>query len=100
MNYFIRYWPCGRDSIISLKVDHSVFNNVGLAQCKGAGYFGAVIEDSDFHTSYIRFKKTTSVVMRNCKYDVSDNKIYGNFNTIANDHFRSEPLGIQKQLNV
>ena len=98
-NYFINYWPYGRDSIISLKVMNSVFNSSNMVQIKGAGYFGAVLEDSKFHGSIIRFEQAISVVMRNCKYDVSD-KIYDNFNTIVNDRFKYEPLGIRKAIKL
>ena len=40
------YNAYGRDSIISMKTTHSKFNNSKIAQPKGAGYFGAVIEDT------------------------------------------------------
>ena len=94
------YWPYGRDSIISLKIDHSVFNKSNIHQPKGAGYFGAVFEDSEFNESYIRFEQAASVVLRNCKYDVGDSRYHANFDIIGNDHFFNEPVGIQKAIKL
>ena len=93
-------WPYGRDSIISLKVDHSVFNKSSIQQFKGLGHFGTLIENSKFHGSKIIFQQATSVMMRNCKYDVTDNKYYDNFNMVGNDHFFDEPLGIRKAIKL
>ena len=56
-NYGTYYWAYGRDSIISMKTIHSTLNNSYsyIVQHKGAGYFGAVIEDTKFHRSSISF---------------------------------------------
>ena len=55
-----------------MKTTHSTFNNSGIYQYKGAGYFGAVIEDTKFHRSRVLFEQVISVSMRNCEYEVSD----------------------------
>ena len=99
-NYYTYYWPDGRDSIISLKVMNSVFNSSYMVQFKGAGYFSAVLEDSKFHKSEIRFEQEMSVIMQNCKYDVGDNRYSDNLNMIGNDHLTYEPVGIQKAIKL
>ena len=94
----IYYWAYGRDSVISIKTIHSTFNNSDIYQFKGAGYFGAVIEDTKFHRSGILFEQVISVSMRNCEYEVSDNMICDNVKISGNDHFYFDPEGISKTI--
>ena len=97
-NYQTDYWAYGRDSIISMKTTHSTFNNSYIGQVKGAGYFGAVIEDTKFYRSTVLFVQVISVSMRNCEYEVSDNMYRDNVKISGNDHFYYDPEGIRKTL--
>ena len=90
------YRAYGRDSIISMETTHSTFNNIDIYQYKGAGYFGAVIENTKFHKSTITFLQVISVSMRNCEYEVSDDMFYDNVKISGNDYFLYEPEGIRK----
>ena len=85
------YVAHGRDSIISMKTTHSTFIKISIGQLKGAGYFGAVIEDTKFHRTTIIFLQVISVSMRNCEYEVSDNMYYDNVQMSGNDHFYDDP---------
>ena len=95
-NCVTAYNAYGRDSIISMKTTHSTFNYGGIYQHEGAGYFGAVIEDTKFHRSSTFFHQVISVSMRNCEYDLSDDWYYGNIKIIGNEHFYYDPEGIQQ----
>ena len=98
--YLTHYWAYGRDSIISMKTIHSTFNNSDIYQHKGAGHFGALIEDTKFHGSTISFIQVISVSMRNCQYEVSDNIYYNNVKVSRNDHFHNDPEGIKKVIKL
>ena len=99
-NYDTYYWAYGRDAIISMKTTHSIFNKSNIYQFKGAGYFGAVIEDTKFHRSRVLFQQVISVSMRNCEYEVSDGMINDNVKLSGNDHFYSEPERIKKTIKL
>ena len=77
-NGLTEYHAYGRDSIISMKTTHSTFNNSYIYQFKGAGYLGAVIEETKFYRSTILFRQVILVSMRNCEYEVSDNMFFDN----------------------
>ena len=74
-----------------MKTIHSTFNNSNIYQTKGAGYFGAVIENNKFHRSGISFSQVISVSMRNCEYEVSD-RYSDNVKISGNYHFNNEPV--------
>ena len=97
-NYGTYYKAYGKDSIISMKTTHSTFNNSGIYQYKGAGYFGAVIEDTKFNRSRVLFEQVILVSMRNCEYEVSDNMFYDNVKISGNDHFLDEPEAIKQTI--
>ena len=99
-NYQTDYWAYGRDSIISMKTTHSTFTNSYILQFKGAGYFGAVIENTKLHTSIFSFRQVISVSMRNCEYEVSDNIYSDNVKIIGNDHFCYDPEGIKQTIKL
>ena len=99
-NYSTYYWAYGRDSIISMKTTHSTFNNSEIHQRKGAGYFGAVIEDTKFHRSTVLFHQVISVSMRNSEYKVSDDMFYDNAKISGNDHFYGDPEGIKQTIKL
>ena len=99
-NCLIYYRAYGRDSIISMKITHSTFNNSYIYQCKGAGYFGAVIEDTKFHRSNILFQQVISVSMRNCDYKVSNNMYRDNVKISGNDHLYYDPEEIRKTIKL
>ena len=99
-NYVTYYWVYGRDSIISMKTTHSNCNNCRISQVKGAGYFGAVIENTKFHRSTVLFHQVTSFSMRNCEYEVSDDMFYDNVKIIGNDHFYFDPEGIKQTIKL
>ena len=94
------YSTYGRDSIISMKTTHSTFNNTDIYQSKGAGYFGAVIEDTKFYRSEILFEQVASVSMRNCEYEVSDDMFHDNVKISGNDHSVNDPEGIQQTIKL
>ena len=71
-NYDFTYWAYGRDSIISMKTIYSKYDNIGIYQFKGAGYFGAVIENSKFHKCIVLLQQVISVSITKCEYEVSD----------------------------
>ena len=98
--YYHTYnWAYGRDSIISMKTTHSTFNKSCIYQYKGAGFFGAVIEDTKFHRRTVFFLQVISVSMRNCEYEVSD-MYYDNFKISGNDHFHDDPEGIKQTIKL
>ena len=99
-NYVTYYWAYGRDSIIFMKTTHSTFNNSMIYQVKGAGYFGAVIEDTKFHRSEFLFLQVISVSMRNCEYEVSDDMFFDNVKISGNDHFYDDPEGIKQTIKL
>ena len=99
-NYDITYWAYGRDSIIFMKIIHSKFDNSGIDQLKGAGYFGAVIENSKFNECIVTFPQVISVSMKNCEYEVSDEMYYDNIKIIGNDNFFNEPEGIKETIKL
>ena len=99
-NYVLYYWAYGRDSIISMKTTHSTFNNSHINQRKGAGYFGAVIEDTKFNGSRVFFDQVISVSMRNCEYEVSDDMYRDNVKISGNDYFRYDPEGIKQTIKL
>ena len=90
----------GRDSIISFKTILSKYNNTSISQLKGAGYFGAVIENCKFHKSFVKFQQVILVSMRNCDYEVSDYMFYDNVKIIGHDHFYYDPEGIRKTIKL
>ena len=97
------YIPYGRDSIISMKTTHSKFNNSFIGQHKGAGYFGAVIEDTNFHKSFILLTQVILVNMRDCQHRVSDpidNMTFDNVKISGNDHLILNPEGIKKTIKL
>ena len=94
------YWAYGRNSIISMKTTHSTFNNSHIKQDKGAGYFGAVIEDTKFYRRTNIFEQAISVSMRNCEYEVSDDIYYDNVKISRNDHFYDNPDRIRKTIKL
>ena len=96
----ICYVAYGRDSIIFMKTTHSTFNNSYIVQRKGAGYFGAVIEDTKFYRSTIIFLQVISVSMRNFEYEVSDNMFYDNIKISGNDHFLNDLEGIKQTIKL
>ena len=87
-----------RDSIIFMKTIHSTFNNGGIYQLKGAGYFGAVIENSKFHKSKVTFEEVISVSIRSCEHAVSDDMFHNNVKVIGKGHFYNEPEGMRKTI--
>ena len=98
--YATHYMAYERDSIISMKTTHSTFNNSYIGQVKGAGYFGAVFEDTKFYRSRVLFRQVTSVSMRNCEYEVSDNISMDNVKISGNDHFYYKPEGIKQTVKL
>ena len=95
------YIAYGRDSIISIKTIHSTFNNCYILQYKGAGYFGAVIEDTKFYNrSALLFRQVISVSMRNCEYEVSDDMYFDNVKISGNDHFYLYPERIKQTIKL
>ena len=99
--YFdIGYSAYGRDSIIFMKTTHSTFNKSRIYQYKGAGYFGAVIEDTKFHRSSILFQQVISVSMRNCEYEVSDDMYLDNVKIGGNEHSLNNPEEIQQTIKL
>ena len=92
------YWAYGRDSIISMQTTHSTFTKSRIYQYKGAGYFGAVIEDTKFHRSQVLFKQVISVSMRNCEYEVSDIIYFDIIKISGIEHLYGEPEGIRKTI--
>ena len=99
-NYLTQYTAYGRDSIISIKTTHSTFNNSDINQFKGAGYFGAVTEDTKFYRSTVVFHQVISISMRNCEYEVSDDMFFDNVKISGNDHFLNDPEGIKQTIKL
>ena len=94
------YMAYGRDSIISMKTTRSTFNNSLIYQTKGAGYFGAVIEDTKFYRCTVLFRQVISVSMRNCEYEVSDDIYLDNVKISRNDHLIDDPERIQQTIKL
>ena len=98
--FYTHYMAHGRDSIISMKTTYSTFHKSHIYQIKGAGYFGAVIEDTKFYRSIVLFRQVISFSMRNCEYEVSDDMYYDNVKISGNDHFYYNPKGIKQTIKL
>ena len=89
----------GRESVISLKVINSSFNHSIIKQQTGAGYFGAVIEDSRFYESSFSLFEATSVSVRNCEYHVIDTFV-DNIKIVGNIYVTTEPYISQNAIKL
>ena len=99
-NYGAYYRAYGRDSIVSMKITYSKFINSVIYQHKGAGYFGAVIENTKFHRRRVSFEQVISVSIGNSEYEVSDDMIYDNIKISGNDHFIDDPEEIKQTIKL
>ena len=61
-----------KNTIISLNMTDSRFNNIHIEQEAGFGYVGGLIENCIFNSSTKRFLLLTTLVIRNCQYILSD----------------------------
>ena len=98
-DYELRYTLYGKESIISLKVINSSFDDSKIMQMKSEGFLGAVFEESRFHKSYFLLFQATSVSVRNCKYDVSDGFV-DNIKIVGNINIPTEPRIIQNAIKL
>ena len=91
----------GMDSVILLKIINSLFYFSAIIQYEDTGYFSASIEDSKFYKMYLFIiSQATSVSVRNCEYEVTDNIFYDNMKVIGNLYLSGEPVMIQKTIKL